>query len=213
MYGNFFSFWRWNLPEVWSGKKQHALVWLLICVKRSPRWLPSNSLQLQISYGSILTCLDGPLSNGSCQIFVQHHRQCRRVLKDIDVHKAAVAAMFQTLWHPPWGSCNIKLATKLWIYRTTVYQFCCMEVKYGCWQRLKSTSLTFLILINFSNGRRRSEMKIFIAKPSNWYHQRCSVPAAFLVWTCYKNERPMNPKVCAPRNATAWPAITWAPKA
>lgn len=65
-----------------------------------------------------MNLLDGYQASGSCQIFGEHHRQCWRMLETSDV---------------PWcHHCDIKLATKLRIYRTTaLHQLCWMETKHG----------------------------------------------------------------------------------
>lgn len=47
----------------------------------SPRTLPSSSFQLQITNCSVLTCLDGISTGGSCEILGKNHSQCCRMLE------------------------------------------------------------------------------------------------------------------------------------
>lgn len=160
----------------------------------------------------------GYSAGGNYQILGNDHRECWRVLKRCEHsdsshhHVLCLSTAFVKTCH------DIKLTTKLWIYRTIIIPTLLHAMKYGCWGKLKSTRLTFLVLIIFVSfcalsGRRRSEMRLFIIKSSTHFHQYCFSFGGFLVQMYYWDERRMNYKAYLPRNTATWSAITWLSKA
>lgn len=81
--------------------------------------------------------------------------------------------MFQALWWPPWRHHDIKFATKVRIYRTTVTSVLSYSSETGVLRMAEEHQMVFDIFLScfMLNGRTRSEMRIFVAHPTNHVHQ------------------------------------------
>lgn len=101
----------------------------------------------------------------------------------MDDHIAAAATVFHAYQLALWRCCDIKLATKLWVHRTTVIPTLLYDSETGALRKAEEQQIDFLILFVFVSCyglsvRTRSPMKLYIV--STFGTQQ--LPPSALLW-------------------------------